>query len=202
MKTLWNLSLKGLITILPIGITLYLVYWLGTTAERFVGHLLKKVIPDQYYWPGLGLISGFIILLLIGILVNAWLVKKLILMGDDMVSRIPLLKSVYNAIKDFLSYFSTSLNKQNLQHVYLADFGDFKLLGFATIDDTKQLPFSSALPQDAIAVYFPMSYQVGGYTMYISKKHLQPVDITIEEALRLTLTAGLSASVHKPNNHK
>jgi len=200
MKQLWSLSLKGLITILPIGITLFLIYWLGNLAETFVGHLLKKIIPDQYYWPGLGLISGFIILLLLGIAVNAWVVKKLIEVGDDMLNRIPLVKTVYSAIKDFLNYFSASLSKHDLQRVYLADFGDFRLLGFATLDKTDDLPFANALGQDVIAVYFPMSYQMGGYTLYVSKKRLHPVDISIEEAMRLILTAGLSGSVHKQDN--
>lgn len=201
MKQLISLSIKGLIAILPIGITLYLIYWLGTVAETFVGHLLKKVIPDQYYWPGLGLISGFIILLLLGIVVNAWVVKKLIVLGDEMLNHIPLVKTVYSAIKDFLNYFSASFDKHNLQRVYLADFGDFKLLGFATLDKTDELPFAHALEQDMIAVYFPMSYQVGGYTLYISRKRLQPLDLTIEEAMRLTLTAGLSGSVHKSDEN-
>lgn len=199
MKQIWNLSLKGLIAILPIGITLYLIYWLGTIAETFVGHLLKKLIPGQYYWPGMGLISGFVILLLLGIVVNAWVVKKMIEYGDDMFNRIPLVKTVYSAIKDFLHYFSNSLNKQKLQRVYLADFGTFQLLGFATLDTTDDLPFANDLPRDVIAVYFPMSYQVGGYTLYISRSRLQPVDISIEEAMRLTLTAGLSGAVHKEN---
>jgi uncharacterized membrane protein len=127
-------------------------------------------------------------------LVNAWLVKKFIEVGENLLNHIPLVKSVYSSIKDFLSYFSASLDKQKLERVVLVNFGDFQLLGFVTLDQPDKLTFSDRLESDTVLVYFPMSYQVGGYTLYISKNKLQSVSMSVEDAMRLTLTAGLSST--------
>jgi uncharacterized membrane protein len=194
MNKIWNLALKGLITVLPVGITIYLVYWLGTTAESLFGSVIKLVLPHEYYWPGLGLVSGFTLLILAGILVNAWLVKRIIGVGEYLLNQIPLVKSIYSSVKDFLSYFSTAMDKKKLESVVLVDFDGFHLLGFVTKDDTSGLPFSQHFSDkdNIVLVYFPMSYQVGGYTLYIAKERLKTVEMSIENAMRLALTAGLS----------
>ena len=62
MRRIWNTVLKGLVAILPIGLTLYIVYWLAVAAERLFSRLIKLLEPDQYYWPRLGLIAGLVCL--------------------------------------------------------------------------------------------------------------------------------------------
>ena len=67
MRRIWNTVLKGLVAILPIGLTLYIVYWLAVAAERLFSRLIKLLVPDQYYWPGLGLIAGLLFLYAVGL---------------------------------------------------------------------------------------------------------------------------------------
>ena len=62
-KNLGNILLKGLLTILPIGLTLYFVYWLGVTTETLLSKPIKLVIDDANYWPGMGLVTGFLMLM-------------------------------------------------------------------------------------------------------------------------------------------
>ena len=66
MRRIWNTVLKGLVAILPIGLTLYIVYWLAVAAERVFSPLIRLLLPEEYYWPGLGLVAR-------GVLVG-WLV--------------------------------------------------------------------------------------------------------------------------------
>ena len=67
--------MKGLATILPIALTVYVILWLLTTAESVMHRVITLVLPDSLYWPGLGLIAGLLILFVVGSAVNAYLVR-------------------------------------------------------------------------------------------------------------------------------
>src|SRR4030095_8224142 len=102
MRRIWNTVLKGLVAILPIGLTLYIVYWLAITAERLFSRAIKLVLPDQYYWPGLGLVAGLLLLYAVGLAVNAYFVRHALRFGDELLARIPGVKTIYVATRDFL----------------------------------------------------------------------------------------------------
>ena len=61
MKKIGSILLKGLVTILPIGLTVYFVYWLGVTTESLLSKPIKWAIGDEHYWPGMGLITGSLV---------------------------------------------------------------------------------------------------------------------------------------------
>jgi len=58
MKMVTRIFLKGLAAVLPITVTIYVLYWLGSTAESVLGRGLKMLIPDRLYWPGMGVVAG------------------------------------------------------------------------------------------------------------------------------------------------
>ncbi|MDT8404736.1 DUF502 domain-containing protein [Sulfuriflexus sp.] len=191
MRYIWNILLKGLAAVLPVGLTLYLVYWLGVSIEKVLHPLLSTIVPEQYYWPGLGLIAGLVLLFLVGLVVNAWLVRKLFHFGEDMLERIPLIKTVYAALRDFIEFFSSSRQHKNIKQVVMITIQDTRLIGFLTSEHVNDIP---GLPTDEeyVAVYLPMSYQIGGYTLYLPRTRVEELDMSIEEAMRRVLMAGLS----------
>jgi uncharacterized membrane protein len=67
-----------------------------------------------------------------------------------------------------------------------------RLVGFVTVEEGAAAPVASNSPDSLVGVYLPMSYQIGGYTAYLPRALIQPLDMTIEDAMRFTLTAGLS----------
>jgi uncharacterized membrane protein len=192
LKTIRNLFLKGLATVLPIGITIYLVYWLSTSAEALLGRLIKLVIPDEYYWPGMGLVIGLVLIVLIGILVNAWVIRNILGYGHKLLARIPFIKTVYGALTDLMRLFATGKEKGKLKQVVTAKFGEATLIGFVTRDNLEDLPLPNS--RDLIAVYFPMSYQIGGYTAYLPRNSVTPIDIPIDQAMSMVLTAGITSA--------
>ena len=92
MHFIWKTFLKGLAALLPVALTLYLIYWLAISAEKVLSPILKSVIPEHLYWPGMGLLAAIGLIFIIGIAVNAWLVQRLFAIGEDMLDRIPLVK--------------------------------------------------------------------------------------------------------------
>jgi len=192
MWQLWNTFLKGLAAVLPVALTIYLVYWLGTTAETFLGSGLQLVLPEHWYRPGLGLVAGFIVVLIAGLLVNAYVVRRAIRLGEKLIARIPLVKTIFGALKDFTRFLPASGERRDLKRVVLYKFGEGRLIGFVTSEHVHS-KLCGDCAVDLVAVYFPMSYTIGGYTLYLPRASLQTSDLTVEEAMRLVLIGGITS---------
>ena len=151
-------------------------------------------MSPEHYWPGLGLIVGFFLLLLVGSLVNAYAGKILLKYWDDFLGRIPFVKTLYGGFRDVVSLLpSGSGEKRDLQRVVLARFADVHAIGFVTREDVPAV-LDAHGGRDWVTVYFPMSYAFGGYTIYLPRERMQPLDISVEDAMRLAITAGLTAA--------
>lgn len=195
MHHLSNSLLKGVAAVLPIALTLYLIYWLALTIERAVRPLLVLLLSEAYYVPGMGFVAGLVLLYLIGLLGDAWLFQQFFRLGRHLIERIPLVKTLYKSLRDFVNYFSLAKSEENLNQVVLVTIADAHLIGFQTGDERKVMGVLP-LPDDIVAIYLPMSYQVGGYTLYVPRSWVEPVDLSMEEAIRIVFTAGLGGSTN------
>ena len=181
--------LTGFITLLPMVLTIYLVYWLGISSEEVLGNMLRYLLPQNLYFPGLGMFAGFMVVFVVGLLMNAYLVRKVFSLGEKVLYRLPLIKSVYRAFRDFFDFFSP--NKEGLGQVVSVNLNGMELVGFVTQEDPQRLP-PSFRERDSVLVYLPMSYMVGGYTILVPRADLRPLQMTRDEAMRFVLTAGIT----------
>ena len=193
MRTIWNTMLKGLVAILPIGLTVYLVYWLAVTAERLFSRALKPLLPEAAYWPGMGLLAGLVVLYLAGLAVNAYVVRRALRVGDRLFARIPVVKTIYVAIRDFMRFFPSSGQGGDLKRVVLVPFGPGKAIGFVTSESSAALGLGSGAG-DTVAVYLPMSYMVGGYTVFLQRELLEPTTLSVEAGMRIALMGGVQGA--------
>jgi uncharacterized membrane protein len=197
MRKIWNTMLKGLVATLPIGLTVYLVYWLAVTAERLFSRALKPLLPESAYWPGLGLVAGLGVLYLVGLAVNAYVVRRALRLGDQLFAHIPVVKSVYVAIRDFMRFFPSPGQSRDLQRVVLVPFGPGKAIGFVTAESSAALGLGSA-GDDPVAVYLPMSYMIGGYTVFLPREILEPTSLSVEAGMRIVLMGGVQGAAPVP----
>lgn len=181
--------LTGFITLLPLVLTIYLLYWLGVSSEEFMGKLYRYVLPQGSYFPGLGMVTGIIIVFIVGLLMKAYLVRKLFTVIEDLLYKLPLIKSVYRAFRDLFDFFSST--KEGIGQAVAVTFNDMELIGFITQEDPKRLPPSFRDP-DHVLVYLPMSYMVGGYTILVKKDDVRKLEMSGDEAMRFVLTAGIT----------
>lgn len=188
--------MKGLATVLPIGMTIYVVSWLVDTMDSVMHKILVLLIGPEYYRPGMGILAGLLLLIFVGVIVNNYVVKRMIDLWDSWLTRIPLVKTVYSAFRDVVKLLPSGEGQRDLQSVVTWRVSGARLLGFVTHDAIVQL---KTHPEDAdlVAVYFPMSYMLGGYTLYLPKHELEPVNLSVEEAMRLAITGGMGTV--KPN---
>lgn len=185
-----KILLKGLVAILPIAATLYLLVWLMTTAEHVLGGLLQIALPDGWYRPGMGLVAGIGVVLAVGFMMENFFARKVVEWVEELIYRVPFIKSIYGAVRDFLAFLSRGKERgpRQVVAVTLGNTG-MKLIGFVTQDE---VAFLHSLPgEERVAVYFPMSYQIGGYTALVPRAMLEPLDVTMEQAMQFVMTAGI-----------
>ncbi len=194
MKKLGTLFLQGLIAILPIALTVYLIYWLAAFAESVLGKAMRFVIGDTYYVPGSGVLAGFLITLGIGVLLRIWLFRRVFSLGETLLQKIPGIKSLYGSIRDMVGLFDASKQREFDKTVMVAPLADenVRLMGLVTREDFRDLPEGIG-DEQTIAVYLPMSYQLGGFTVMVPKAKIRPVDMRVDQAMQFILTAAVSA---------
>ena len=200
MRKILKLTMSGLVTVLPLALTVYVIWWVVHTLEDWLRRALitLQIVSPQHYWPGLGLLAGFILLLAVGSLVNAYAGRLLLKTWDDFLGRIPFIKTLYGGFRDVVSLLpSGSGERRDLQRVVLARFGPVHAIGFVTREDVPAV-LNAHGGRDWVTVYFPMSYAFGGYTVYLPRDHVEPLDIPVEDAMRLAITAGLTAARKQP----
>ena len=199
LTRLRNLFLQGIALLAPLILTLALLVWLGHSVEALVGGVLARLLPQGWYVPGLGLAVGLLLTLAAGLLANIFLVRWLLNLLERVLDRIPLVKSLFQGLKDIARFLEQGPDKQLGRPVSVTlPFGDgtggkVELVGFMMQD-------AAALPRDGedadadaahrVAVYLPMSYQVGGYTLYLDRARVQALDVRPDDALRAVLTGG------------
>jgi len=196
-RKLWNALVRGLVVVLPMALTAWLLWWLGTTVESLLHRAIVLVIPEEHYRPGMGIAAAVVLLIAAGVLVNAFIVRRLLAAWERLLERIPIVKSVYGAARDFVQMLPASGERRELHRVVSVTFGDSTAIGFVTRDDAGELGLGAAA-RGRIAVYFPMSYQIGGYMLLVPREHVEPLEIPIETAMRLVLTGGMSGAPAKP----
>lgn len=188
-KSISTTILTGFITLLPVVLSIYLLYWLAVSSENVMGTALQWVLPQASYFPGLGMIAGLVVVYIVGLLMKAILVRQLFAFGENILYRLPLFKTVYRAMRDLFDFFTPK--KEGLGQVVAVTYNGMEMIGFITQTEQQRLP-ESFRGQDKVLVYLPMSYMIGGFTLFIPREHVRPINMSMEEAMRFALTAGIT----------
>ena len=192
-RKLRSALVRGLVVVLPIGFTIWLLWWLGSSTESLLRPAILLVVPAEHYVPGMGIAAALALLLVAGTLFNALLVQSAIASWERFLEHIPVVKTIYGATRDFVKLLPAGKKRRELRRVVLARFGEAQLIGFVTQDDASELGIVES-KEDLLAVYFPMSYQIGGYTVILPRSRVVPIDLSVETAMRMVLTGGLSGA--------
>lgn len=181
----------GLITILPVIFTLYLFYWFIVSTESFLGDMIRLLLPNAQYWPGMGFLAGLSLVFFIGLLMHVYVVQRLFSKAEQLLYHTPLIKTIYRAFRDFFHFFSASKNNDFEQVVAVKLDNGMQLVGFITQQHSEKLPQGLNI-EGSVLVYLPLSYMIGGYTILVPQRNITPLDMSMEEAMRFTLTAGIA----------
>ena len=192
MKKLTRDLLTGLSLLLPVVLSIQLIIWLLTTIEAWLKPLWELVLPQSWYLPGMAIASFLLLALITGVSFRVRVIGAIWQFSHNLLDRIPVLNYIFNTIKDFFDLLGgQDFSQQSVVWVRLPD-SPYKLLGVVTKhgeDNDSRL--GQMISDNEVAVYLPMSYQVGGYMVVVPKTNVEPVDMEPGDALRLIMSAGL-----------
>ena len=183
---------RGLAVVLPAVVTIALIVWLLTKLESWIGGLLALVLGEAYF-PGLGILAGVAAVFTIGVLTKAWMIRRLGAAIEALVQRIPLVASLYGAMRDLMGFFAGRESQlSRVVVVELDEHGTHRVLGFVTREAFDDLP-AGVGDEHRVAVYLLMSYQIGGYTTIVPRDRVTPIDMSIDQGMRFALFGGVKS---------
>ena len=197
MKRLSQYFLRGLVTILPVGLTLYLLYVFLAWSEALAMRVIRPFVGD-FYLPGMGLVLGVAGIFVLGVVVSQPFMGRLLSLFEFPFTNLPVVKSIYSSLKSFADYFSPT-HEQSPQQVVALRLPDhpLEMVGMVTRQSLADLP-AGLLRGDRVAVYLPMGYMIGGYTVFVPREWVTPIDMSVEEAMRQSLIAWMALGRNAP----
>jgi uncharacterized membrane protein len=179
---------QGLAVIAPIIITVYVaaraLWWLDATVRSGLEYIGSRPVP------GVGIVFGVCVIYLIGLLARYWFFNVLLGLGEKVVERIPLVKTVYSSVRDLLQFLEGTKKGGVKPAALKSEDGNVSVLGLITQDAPGQF-----LPggEGKVGIYVPFSYSLGGFTMYVPRGSVQELEgMSVADLLKLCLTAGVS----------
>ena len=186
-----NYFIAGIVVLIPIGITIYLTIFLISILSK----VLPKEINPNYYLPynipGLEILISILIITLIGGLSVSFLGKKLLNIFNNILKRIPILRTIYSALGQMTETFTSS--EKNQKNVVLIEYprkGTWAV-GFATKKNTGEI--SNKIKKELINVFVPTTPNpTSGFLLMYPKEDLIYLDMSFEEASKFIVSAGTS----------
>jgi len=199
MKKIYQYFFRGLLTALPIGLTIYILYVFWQWSESISRIWIRPFISEEAYFPGMGLIIGLWAILLLGYLISHPRILKLVSMVEFPFANIPVVKSIYLSLKNFADYFNPAQDSSHQQAVIIkSPDQDLEMVGLITQHNIEQ--FGKGFEgKSRVAVFLPMGYNIGGYTVFVPPEWVHPIEVSAEEVMRLSLFAWMSADNEASN---
>ena len=187
---------NGLLVLVPVVITLFVIEW----TLRFTEGVLGQYLP--FYFPGMGIITLVLVIYVVGWASTNWALAKIISLGETLIGTIPFVKFIYTSVKRLSeAVLDSSSNFKSVVHV---PYQGGRALGFVMAD----LPprFQEAMGGGYVCVFIPWSLNMtSGTTLLVKEEDAVTIDVPKEEALQYMLTAGAVmplASVREKNAAK
>lgn len=187
MRKIISFFFQGLLLVVPVMLTIYIVY------KMFVW--VDEILP-YHPFPGSGVIILFAAITIIGLLGNTLIAKTLNGWFHALIKRLPLLSTIYSAIKDLLSAFVGEKRKFDRPVlVKLSKESNIQKLGFITQDNLSSL----GLEDQKVAVYLPHSYAFSGNVFIVEKDNITPIETSSAEVMKFIVSGGVAIPGGKEN---
>jgi len=192
VKHITTTFLRGLFTLLPLLLSIYVIMWFLTWVESGSRAFVLNFMPEFLYVHGMGTAIVFVLIYLFGAVTDRPYTKWMFSIVESIVREMPIVKTVYQALKDFTEFLKPKSDRKNANQVVLIrpEGTQVEIMGLMTRESLEGLP-EPVSKAGRVAVYIPMSYQFGGYTMFVPRAWVHPTNMSVEDAVRSIITAWL-----------
>jgi len=187
--------LTGIVVSAPVGITIWLI-WLFVA---FVDHTVVPLIPDAYNpsdvlgvsVPGIGIIVLLLVVTIIGFLVTNFFGRFMVRMGENMVARVPVVRTIYGVLKQIFDAV-LSQSEGAFREVVLIEYPrkGIWVLGFVTSNTQGEV--QRVTPHEMVNVFLPTTPNpTSGFLLFVPRKDCITLDMSVEEGVKLVISGGI-----------
>ena len=195
MKIVVRSLLKGLAIVLPLIITIELLRWLLTTIESALAPVVQLLIPATWYLPGTAILCFVIACAVIGFSSRWAGVNWLWQLPGKVLMKLPGSKQIYGMLQDLIDVMAGKNFSDGSVVMVKLPSSEIELIGIVTKQGGQaEDRMSSLMQEEQLAVFIPMAYNVGGYTIIVPRSCTRSLDMKPAEALQLVLSGGLGSS--------
>ena len=188
MKKQLGIFLAGIMVLVPLAVTAYLVYWMGSALDGLGG----MILPGVALPPGVGVLILIAGVYVIGLGTRLWLFQAFWSMVERIITSMPGVKMLYESLRDLLQLCGGDAAKMGQVVQYSPPGTSMKMLGIRTNDNP---PYAQGgLNGATVAVYLPFSYMFGGITVYCEPDRIEEIDMSVERCMKLCATAFVGQS--------
>jgi uncharacterized membrane protein len=180
--------LAGLFVVIPVGITIFILKFLFNFTDGILSSYLDRLFSltthQDLHIPGLGIITGAAVIYLAGLLATNILGKQLLRVGDELLSRIPLVKSIYSSSKQLTKVFREG--KTSYRRAVFVEWPrpGVRAIGFVTAEVERD-------GERLVVVYVPtMPNPTSGFALFFREDEVMDSGMTVEEAVKFVVSGG------------
>ncbi len=192
VKHLKGTFIAGLFVVIPIGITIFILSFLFNFTDGILGSYLDSLFSiitgHELHVPGLGIITGAVVIYLAGLLATNVLGNQLLKLGDNLLSRIPLVNSIYSSSKQLIKVFREG--KSSYRRAVFVEWprAGVKAVGFVTAEVERN-------GERLVVVYVPtMPNPTSGFALFFREEDVVDSGMTVEEAVKFVVSGGAVVS--------
>lgn len=187
--------LTGLLVITPIWGTVLILKTLFVTVDGILGDMLAKVVTPGYYVPGLGILTLILLIFSIGVLAANFIGGRIVRRWEELLHRVPVVRGIYATLKSMMDIVSFK-ERGKYNKVVLIQFPKNGHYCFAFVTGVTQGQIQEVSTEPLLNVYVPTSPNpTSGYFLLVPEREVVPLDISVEEAMKLIVSGGLYSPV-------
>ncbi|MEN8264390.1 MAG: DUF502 domain-containing protein [Nitrospirota bacterium] len=179
MKRLTKYFFEGLLVVIPLAATIYIVYAIFTKIDNIF----------KFSIPGMGFVITILGITIIGFISSNFITRKLLGLVDMIFTKLPFVKMIYTSVKDLIGAFvgdKKSFDKPVL--VTISRGSNIQVIGFITRESLENIGFS-----DKVGVYLPQSYNFAGNLLVVPREQVTPLDVDSGDIMAFIVSGGVTA---------
>jgi uncharacterized membrane protein len=200
-KKIKSIFLTGIAAIIPVGVTLYIIFFLIRTMDKLVKFIPHRFQPDEllgFQIPGLGVIVTLILIFIVGLITKSYLGNKAVDLGEKILDRIPFVSGIYKGIKQLVDAIFSDKH-QSFRKAVLIEYPRKGLYSIAFVTGESRGEVQEKTEQKHINLFVPTTPNpTSGFYIMIPETDVINLDMSVEEAFSLIISGGIIS----PNNNK
>ena len=202
-EALRSYFVAGILFFAPLGITIWaiasIIVWLDNLLLPKVLRLLFPGVEELPKLPFVGAIFTLLVILLFGVVARHLFGRELVRIGERLLSRVPVARNIYAGVKQLLDAIFVAGSPTNFRRVVLVEYPRRGVYALAFTTGPSRGPFEALGVEDLVNVFVPTTPNpTSGFYLLVPESDLTPLDLTVEQAFKLVMSAGLVAPEDSP----